>query len=401
MKKILLLWIGFCIFFCSCKSIWNVVKAIDYALTEDRMSKKTEITYYYGEKRPFVFEKSIFIPCKINDIEHLLLYDSGITDDFLELIPGNAKFPKKCKTMKQTMGTSSTRVTVEMGLKYCNIESDFFNFKKFITTIMSVSSDTVTLKCISGIHGYYLGMYAFPKRKNTMLLNFSDTTITLLDSIDRYDTANFMLVKSFFSNGATIRVYLTIDSVEYGFLFDTGSNGFLSLSQHEKHKKENDVAMAGFVTIDASGIVIDTSIIQQANTIIMGNLDSIKGTVDYKTKLTSPIMGMKFISNFDWIIDRYRKEIYAKKIKDIEYEDIVPNGYRVDAFDTTLQISLLPVGETEYQLFSIIDSVNGEKVNTDNICQMRELLNKRNGFKDNKIVILPLPKIDLLSEPRF
>jgi hypothetical protein len=99
-----------------------------------------------------------------------------------------------------------------------------------------------------------------------------------------------------------------------------------------------------------------------------------------------PIMGMEFISHFDWIIDMYNGKIYVKQITDI---GSFFNPYRVSIFNATLQISSLPLGTTDYQLFSIIDSINGVKVDVNNICQMMELLNKENGFKNNKIIILP------------
>jgi len=414
MKKILL-YVILCVLFCSCKSLWNLAKTIDYGLTLIRMNKKTELTYHYGEKKSFIYDKkSIFIPCKINDSTHLLLYDSGLSEELLKVYPGNVKLPKTRKTMKQTIETASKNgVVVKRGLKHYNIESDLFNFKKIVGYVMSVSSDTIFLKCTNIAdkkYGFILGWYSFPKRENTMLLNFSDTTITLLNSGDIYDTTDFMYVKSKL-DGNGIYIYLMVDSIEYEFNFDTGSNGFLSLSQngkhkkiwydedghtkwdyfymeYENHKKENDTAMVGITSIDASGIVVDTVIFQQTNTITMGDLDSIKGKISYEKTTTYPRAGMQFISNFDWIIDRSGKKVYAKQIKKIEYKNISPNYYRVDAFDSTLQISLLPVGETEYELFSIVDSVNGEKVNAENICQMRELLNKENGFKNNKIVVL-------------
>ena len=255
-------------------------------------------------------------------------------------------------------------------------------------TIHSFSSDIVDYKCISNLNGYYLGLYNFPTREDVMLLNFSDTSITLLDSTHAYDTTDYVLVKSKFIL-ATIKICVRVDSIEYDFLFDTGSSFFLSLTQNDKHKKEKDTAIHGFVSMDASGMVIDTVVYQKTDAVTMTSFDSIKGTIDYKKKLSSPNMGMKFIANFDWIIDRGREKIYVKKIKDYQDEDIYSNYYRVDVIDTTLQISFLPLAETEYELFSIIDSANGEKVNMGNICKMSALLNKKNGFKDNQMVILP------------
>jgi hypothetical protein len=240
-----------------------------------------------------------------------------------------------------------------------------------------------------------------------MLLNFSDTSITLLDSTGIYDTTGFTPLKTIFTCYGPM-IFLTVDSIEYLFLFHTDNKTFLSIPQYrqvyskngksdflssnslyEKHEKEQDISIASIREKDASKFVIDSFIIQQTNTITMGNLDSITGNIIYSKNLSQPVMGMAFISCFDWIIDMNEEKIYANKIKNPEYADPNSSYYKVDIFDTTLQISLLPVGKTKYRLFSIIDSVNGEKVTLDNLCQMRDLLNKKNGFKDNEIVVLP------------
>jgi hypothetical protein len=416
MKKIVFSYSAVFVLFCSC----GVIKYIDYHLTESRMNKKTETVYYYGKKSPFILEnKRIFISCKVNDTTLFLFYDSGLTTGFYEQIPANVRFPKCKRTIKNTTQTySSSNVSVKNGLKYYNIESDFFNFKKFVGELISISNNTVTPLCVlSNANMLCLGLYTFPKRNDVMLLNFSDTSIAILDSTIAYDTTDFMLIKSHFE-GNKIKVCVTVDSIDYYFLFDTGAGGFLFLPkykerkrvcsngicdyiyshlQYEKHKKDNDVSITGFWAKDASGMVNDTVITQQTNTITMGRLDLIEGNLLYTKKSTLPIMGMAFISHFDWIIDRHNKKLYAKKIKVFEYEDYFSSHYATVILDTTLQISLLPIGETKYQLFSIIDSVNGEKVTIDNICQMKELLNKENGFTDNEIVILSRQKTMLLK----
>jgi hypothetical protein len=405
------------IFFCSCKiynpvSLWEAVRHMDYILTLDRMAKKTEQTYCYGQKMPFVLNDYgyIFIPCKMNDTTYLLWYDSGISGTLFEKFSGSAKFPKSRITTRQPVMAASGKITVKTGLRYYDVESDIFNFKKLVGEMISAPGDTMAYKCIPMLNdACYLGLEVFPKKGDVMLLSFSDTTVMLLDSAGCYDTANFMSVKSRFY-GNKIYIYLTVDSIEYEFGFDTGFNKFLSIPWYkkykkctktactvhyeplyEKHQKENDVTIVGWYVTDLSGFVIDTITMQQTNAISMGDLDSIKGNINYRKKAGKPLIGMEFISHFDWIIDRHRKRIYVKKINDMEYAKIM-NSYRVGVFDSTLQITLLPVGEIEYQLFSIIDSVNGEKVNAENICQMQYLLNKENGFKDNQIVILPPPK---------
>ena len=320
--------------FCSC----GIIKQVDFVLKGSRMTKKTKETYHYNKKKSFVLDKdSIFIPCKINDTAYLVYYDiemSGISvmkGLLCEKISGNAELPKCNKTIKlRTKINSNSRIIYKSGLKYYDIESDFFNFKNLMGVVTSVSNNTIIP------NRFIIGQDIFPNRKNTMFLSFSDTTIMLLDSVSMYDTTDFTFAKSLFTCRG-LEIWLTIDSIEYSFLFNTDSKGFLSIPQYaehqkcsiidgkikcdnfyvqyEKHKKENDM----FITRYKEQNLIDTLITQQTNTIRIGCLDSISGEIHYIKRSTRPIIGMQFISQFDWIIDMYKQKIYVKKIKEKEF----------------------------------------------------------------------------------
>jgi len=100
----------FSVLFCSC----NIIKQIDFVLKGDRMTKKTETTYNYSKKSPFVFDhNAIFIPCTINGITHLMYYDiemrgiSILKGIMTEKILDNAEFPQCTKTIKLKTKTSS------------------------------------------------------------------------------------------------------------------------------------------------------------------------------------------------------------------------------------------------------------------------------------------------------
>ena len=404
MKKIALLSIIF-VLCCSCR----IIKQLNFTFKAERMMKKTERNYNYGTKFPFKFERdAILIPCKMDDTTHLLYYNSAVEGLLHGEIPANTEFPQCKKTVKIRMKDSSKQSTVyKIGLKYYYMESDFFHFNNMVGIVTSVLSDTIIPMCMSEkkITEFLIGR-EFSGTKNAMLLSFSDTTITLFDAQHVYDTTGFTPMK-LFNSCRGFSVGLTLDSVEYAFVFNTGYEGALGLPQHkkyqecaivegkaqcvffdvqyEKHKKEKDLCVARCREQNALKTIIDTLILQQTNTISMGDLDAISGDIRYAKGFSRPVMGMGFIAHFDWILDIDKGKIYAKKILNI---DSFFNPYRVSIFENSLQISSAPLGEPEYQLFSIIDSVNGEKINTENICQMKEILNRKNGFRDNKIMFI-------------
>ncbi|MDR1345355.1 MAG: hypothetical protein LBK03_01445 [Bacteroidales bacterium] len=275
------------------------------------MAAKTEKTYNYGKKLPFILERgAIFIPCKINGTTHLVRYSAKSRMNIMgggglrEKISGNDKFPQCNKTIKLRTNT----YVLKCGIRYYDMESDFFRFKNFAGVVTSLSNDTVASKYrCEGSPRFIIGRTCFPDRKDAMLLSFSDTTITLFDSCNIYDTTGFTLLKSDNSCG-TLTVYLTVDSVECKFIFSADSPEFLALPQYE-----HDISTAGYRQQNASNIAIDTLTVQQASTIAMGGY-SLTGNILYNAKLLQPVMGMAFISHFDWIIDNYREKIYARKI---------------------------------------------------------------------------------------
>jgi len=402
MKKLILICTLF-LLLCSC----GMLKQIDFFSKLNKMEKQTQVTYGYGKKLSFIFDRNaILIPCKMNDTT-LLLYYNSTTGLLYEQISANSEFPKCSKTIKlKTKNSSKQRIILTSGLKYYNIESDFFHFINMVGIATSLSSDTIVSECASEKNPsrFVIGQ-EFPDKKDVMLLSFSDTTITFLDSNSIYDTTGFTWVKSLHTcEGRSI--FLTIDSVEYAFLYNTGYEGCIFLPErkrykrcfmvdgksncvyfhveYENHKKESDLFFANYRGENNSGIVTDTLITQQTHTIKMGEWDNIAGNIQYSKKAQQPIIGMAFISHFDWIIDKNNGKIYAKQISNI---DSFFNLYRVNIRDGKLQVVSLPVGEKQYQLLSIIDSVNGIPVNSSNICQMRDLLNKENGFKENVIVV--------------
>ena len=397
MKKIVLISVVSMLFY-SCqvsfktfvKYLPEVTKELSYVSKEHRMNKKSETTYHYGRKSSFVLtDEGVFIPCKVNDTTCLLFYDTENNNHaFLEQISGNAEFPKTFKTVK--VRTIIPNVTMKRGLDYYNIESDFFDFKQSVGRLFALSNDTVTPICLpeNTNNRFSLSVNVFPKWGDIMLLNFSDTSITLLDSNSLYDTIGFTPIKAAYTCRGFF-IWSTVDSIEYQFVFNTTSKEFLSIPQHQyaQHKKEDDIFIAKYRKTEYADMILDTAICQQTNTITMEDGNAIMGDVLYVKYLSKPVMGMAFISQFDWIIDPKGK-VYAKKIKDKQDKDYHINPYLVNVFDTVLRITSLPVGNIEYPLFAIVDSINGEKVSTNNICQMKDLLNKRNGFKDNKILIL-------------
>ncbi|MBO7465773.1 MAG: hypothetical protein J6T56_07995, partial [Bacteroidales bacterium] len=95
-----------------------------------------------------------------------------------------------------------------------------------------------------------------PNYYQTLCLNFSDSTIQILDSNTIYDTTGYHRVPALFcSRDGTQhynipRITLQIDSQDVDFLFDTGAGLCLAVKGYASHAKENDIACTGKIGRD-------------------------------------------------------------------------------------------------------------------------------------------------------
>lgn len=239
-----------------------------------------------------------------------------------------------------------------------------------------------------------VGLQMLPNYYQTLCLNFSDSTIQILDSNTIYDTTGYYRVPALFCSrdGAQHysipRITLKIDSMDVDFLFDTGADICLAVKGHASHAKENDIACTGKIGRDASGIVIDTTFLQSAHIHTFGN-DTDSVWICYMQNLSLNVIGLEFISCYDWIIDRNQKKMFAKRVayKNCNIHEMSLYGVEADN-DTTLMITRTPYPNSNgYPIGSIISTVNGEKDSRDNICEMKRFLSSTVDWSKLEITI--------------
>lgn len=99
-------------------------------------------------------------------------------------------------------------------------------------------------------------------------------------------------------------------------------------------------------------------------------------------------LGMKFIRNFNWIIDYKNKKVYYKK--NMQNEDISHykelSEYRVDEVDGKLTITVKK-SDAVHNLKEIIYSVNGELITPQNICEYKKKLNETKDWDNLNVEI--------------
>lgn len=352
-------------------------KVICYGLKVERLMKKEKYSFDY-EKHPFMLkDNTIFIVAETDGKSDTLFFDTGYSGFMSETATSDADFKIRpvishslqtaTKLLWQKQGLSVHDIHtpwVDIGNCVCELRYDNLEEKGFCHQKSKLEYKCIGLSLAPGYYGH------------TFLLSFSDTSMQLLDSNTAYDTTGYVRVPADFSLKVP-QIRMKIDSIERKFLFDTGCNMFIFLKNHNAHAKPDDIAFFGKIGQDASGTISDTTYLQARRIQTFGTYsDSVP--IFFIKQFRFNIMGLALISNYDWIIDRQHKVMYAKKIHSIEgfSLDSIPR-YNVKECDNYLEIIRIPILENGQVLpmGSRIRSVNGEPITMDNICYYKRLLN--------------------------
>ena len=234
-------------------------------------------------------------------------------------------------------------------------------------------------------------------------LNFSDGKIIYYTSdINHNDSTKFDLtgykpVKCKFSwLTHRIFIYPKINGLEYRCLFDTGNVGFISIKKDKEnnirykrnaHKKDGDIVCEGSWGIAISGVENDGKFIVRNNEKVALGDDEFKATVCYSNSINDHNVGLKFISRFDWYMEK--GQLYYKP-RDVENPDYqIKSPYRIIATDKGLMVIMRVVDENNILRFGdIITKVNGEEITSENICHYNDLLNNTLDWSDFELVVL-------------
>ena len=367
-------------------------KTIRLALKDNRLTKKEIITYNY-EKHPFVLHSNrILLPCVIDGKADTLFFDTGYNGNLQEQISSPDSFPMK-PILTQSYTTFSGKKWIKRGLSVHTVETPWVEIKNHVCMVICNNFQIKEYCEGKGKMDYRLvGLSMLPNYYQTLCLNFSDSTIQILDSNTIYDTTGYHRVPALFcSRDGTQhynipRITLQIDSQDVDFLFDTGAGLCLAVKGYASHAKENDIACTGKIGRDASGIVTDTTYLQSAYIPTFSN-DTDSVWICYMQNISLNVMGLEFISCYDWIIDRKQEKMFAKRVayKNCNIHEVPLYGVGTDN-DTTLIITRVPYPNPNgYPIGSIISTVNGENVSKDNICEMKRLLSSTVDWSTLKI----------------
>lgn len=240
-----------------------------------------------------------------------------------------------------------------------------------------------------------IGLDCFFEQDYPLLFNFTDGKVC---NIDQTEMKNHLANKAFKEIKSQcklnrIYIFLTIAGKEYKFLFDTGFSGQIIMPTSDK------VNLANYNSMQLDGSLFQTA------TGTSNGLETYyeKVTIGFAGQKipTKPILsetakqrlfGINLIKGFDWIIDYNNNKVYAKRnhIK-IENELNREVSYYAKAGEKLL-IIVKESRQTQYNLGDEIISVNGQKVTSENSCEMQNLLNSTDDWSTLDLDVIPATK---------
>ena len=340
----------------------------------------------FADTIPFVINgDQMLFKAEVNGKPDTLMYDSGVNSLMLMMYtpstqPEGMKFYRhrvtgadkkskvKATTLPVMIGTSRVNNS-GIGFALLNPEPPLCE-KKSISDHHLLGSESLNI-------GHYK-------------LDFTKREITFIPYSEPVDTAGFVPIKCAMKRNA-LWVYPQINGVEYECIFDTGNGnaGFLLKDgKRVESPKENDLVYEGSYGNAIGGRTNKQRFVraQQETFSIIGVEKETE--ITYVKDLPFNNMGLKAISQFDWIISAKNNGpiVYVRPHAADEDKPSVMIRYKLIVDDGKLKISARLVdGKEVFKVGDQIISVNGEKITEENICHYYELLTESKDWSGLEI----------------
>ncbi len=207
-------------------------------------------------------------------------------------------------------------------------------------------------------------------------LNFTKSRIENFSEIDlNQKLIGFNEIKSKFHLSG-VYIFLMIAGKEEKMFFDTGNAGSIILNE----ESQKFTSKKTFETLGNNYFSFKSKINGQNKLYInepikIGDFEY-EANVNQTKSISKNNLGIKFIKAFDWVFDFKNEKIYFRKNENEIENTFTKFDYAAMSNDSKLLILLKEKSQTKYNLGDEIVSVNYQKVNANNICELQDLLNK-------------------------
>ena len=225
-----------------------------------------------------------------------------------------------------------------------------------------------------------LGLDMLLRDENILQLDFSNNKICNITNNTKQELLNsgYSKIKSEIKS-RKIFIYLNIDGKELKFKMDTGMAGSVVIpyNEQENFSKYNSMSIIGSLYRTATSTTFGEEIFHENVPLILNDI-TLPLKIHVSKTVKSQNIGITLLRGFDWIIDYANSEVYLKR-----NSNIIDSKFNSKAFkylvaekDENLFISAKQKLLEQYNIGDQIIEVSNEKISSDNICEMQELLNK-------------------------
>ena len=368
------------VFGCKSSDYVEFSKKVYQAMGNCKVVEKSEKVLDFSVKD----ERILFVG-SVNGQTDTVQFDTGVSAPIVQFVtPKNAGKRKFYDYPVTTVEAGTSMI----GIEEIDLGFPFYDLHSYsLFYLLENSNDCENL---NNIDRYALvGSGSLLQYGNILRMNFSDGKMELLGQDYTIDTNEYRLVEGYFFQGIPF-VKITIDGREYECIFDTGNQAGILLKDTERiaNVKDSDYAFEGSYGLAASGTTQSQKFLMAPEEkVVMSGMDC-KNFVLYVENVSFDNVGLGFIKNFDWVLDTYNQKIYAKS-RNLEYKcPVVEAQYRTTIDDGNIVIiNRLMNNNTKFSVGDIIDTVDGEAVNEENICDIQEKLATTADWSKMKISV--------------
>lgn len=369
MKKTILL-LSVLILFSECKS-YNDFMKIKKSYNINIADTLQDLRYLYGN---------------INNSNVKLFFDTGATKTVLYNLKniGGESVLNKNNSSKVTARGASHKVVIT---KYITNSIRFNTFSSVFQPIF-IAENLIKNNCINvptsdGIFGFD----AFSSSEEPLLIDYQKGLISFTNQLEIKN--EYLLIESSFDYNS-ISIYCYVNNQKEKFLFDTGADASILV----KKTPEQAISVAEIQTLISTfseSAFLETASFQffQKDKINIGGILIENPLISKVSNINRNIIGFNFIKNYSWIIDFKNEKLYAKKIKDFDFQSLKENlkkpQLKAISFDNKLLIGYKSTLVTKYKIGDQLTSINDQKVTPENICEMQDLLNKTGDWSVLKL----------------
>ena len=235
------------------------------------------------------------------------------------------------------------------------------------------------------------GLDAFSSSEEPLLIDYQKGLISFINQLEIKN--EYLLIESDFDYNS-ISIYCYINNQKEKFLFDSGADASILV----KKTPEKAISVAKIQTLISTfskSAFFETASMHffQKDKINVGGITIEKPLITNISTINRNILGFNFIKNYNWIIDFKNEKLYTKKIKDFDFqslkESLEKSQLKAVSFDDKLLIGYKNILVVKYNIGDEITSINNQKVTSENICAMQDLLNKTEDWSTLKLEIIP------------